>query len=137
MTPSDGRTPAGDEIHTHAPEPSSGTGSRPTTTDRPRLKTKPGSFDRIRRDGQPDAGAATRDPQGKQVLFSSAEQPPPLGSVALECPNCHRRTIVSVVRLAQLSLPGVHAPVPGRGYRCYAKCPACSKRTWLQVQLGR
>lgn len=113
------------------------TQSAASTDIQPKQKTKPGSFDRIRRDGPPAATAATRDPQGKQVLFSSAEQPPSLGSVALECPNCHRRTIVSVVRLAQLSLPGVHAPLPGRGYRCYAKCPACGKRTWLQVQVGR
>ncbi len=99
-------------------------------------KPKPGSFDRIRRDGVPDA-ASGRDPQGKQALFSGAEQPPSLGSVALDCPLCHRRTVVSMVRLAQMSLPGVHVPVPKRGYRAWVKCPACGRRTWMRVTLGR
>ncbi len=108
----------------------------PTSAAARRAKPKPGSFDRIRRDGVPEASSG-RDPLGKQALFSGAEQPPSLGSVGLDCQLCHRRTIVSVVRLAQMSLPGVHVPVPRRGYRAWVKCPACGRRTWVRVTLGR
>jgi hypothetical protein len=114
----------------------SGPASEGSSTSAGRAKSKPGSFDRIRRDSVPEATSG-RDPLGKQALFSGAEQPPSLGSVALDCPLCHRRTIVSVVRLAQMSLPGVHVPVPRRGYRAWVKCPACESRTWVRVTLGR
>lgn len=95
---------------------------------------KPGSFDRI----PPAKKRATRkDPQGKQALFSAAEQPPSLGSAAIDCPKCHQRSVVSLLRLAQLSLPGVVTPVPGRGYRAWLKCPDCGDRGWVKVTIGR
>lgn len=99
-------------------------------------KAKPGTFDRIR-PVVADAGAARPDPQGKQALFSGAENPPSLGSVALDCPKCHRRSVVSVAHYAKLSATGVHAPVPGRGYKAWLKCPACGTRAWVRVTLGR
>lgn len=99
-------------------------------------KSKPGSFDRIRpiADG---SGAPRPDPQGKQALFSGAENPPSLGSVALDCPKCHRRSVVSVAQYAKLSATGVHAPVPGRGYKAWLKCPSCGTRAWARVTIGR
>lgn len=99
-------------------------------------KPKPGSFDRIRpvSDG---AGANRPDPQGKQALFSGADNPPSLGSVALDCDKCNRRSVVSVAKYAKLSATGVHAPVPGRGYRAWLRCPACGSRAWVRVTFGR
>jgi len=95
---------------------------------------EPGSFDRI----PPAKRSKPRsDPQGKQALFSSAEQPPSLGSAAIDCPRCHQRSVVSLLRLAQLSLPGVVTPVPGRGYRAWLKCPECAGRGWVKVTVGR
>lgn len=97
--------------------------------------TKPGTFDRIRAS---DASSQRRaDPEGKQALFSAAEPSPALGSVALTCPACHHRTVVSLTRLARLALPGVYAPVPGRGHRAWARCPACEHRVWLALDFGR
>jgi hypothetical protein len=99
-------------------------------------KPKPGSFDRIR----PVTGSAESgrgDPQGKQALFSGADNPPSLGSVALDCSKCHSRSVVSVAKYAKLSATGMHAPVPGRGYRAWLKCPACSTRAWVGVTIGR
>lgn len=109
-----------------------GTSAAPKSTSKP----KPGSFDRIRPPGQ-DAAAARVDPQGKQALFSGADNPPSLGSVAVDCAKCHRRSVISLTQMVQLSLPGVHAPVPGKGHRAYMKCPACGKRSWLGVTVGR
>jgi hypothetical protein len=112
--------------------------SPPASTTKPPTagrKPKPGSFDRIR---PPEKSAAARvDPQGKQALFSGADNPPSLGSVAVDCAKCHRRSVISLTQMVQLSLPGVHAPVPGKGHRAFMKCPACGKRSWLGVTVGR
>lgn len=98
-------------------------------------KPKPGSFDRI----PPPRSSGTQrvDPQGKQALFSGADNPPSLGSVAVDCGKCHRRSVISLTQMVQLSLPGVHAPVPGKGHRALMKCPSCGKRSWLGVTVGR
>jgi hypothetical protein len=96
-------------------------------------RPKPGTFDRIR---AADESAKRSDPQGKQALFSGVEQPPSLGSAAIDCDKCGRRTIVSLPRLLQLSATGVHAPVPGKGHRAWLKCPACEQRAWVSVTIG-
>ncbi len=96
---------------------------------------KPGSFDRIR--ARSATSQRRADPEGKQALFSAAEPPPALGFVAVTCPACHHRTVVSLTRLARLALPGVYAPVPGRGHRAWARCPACEHRVWLALEFGR
>lgn len=98
-------------------------------------RPKPGTFDRIR--SNDSERRPTSDPLGKQVLFStSVEQPPSLGSAALDCPKCHHRTIVSLPQLVKLSTTGVHAPLPKKGHRAWIKCPACGERGWLQVVIG-
>lgn len=106
-----------------------------TPSSKSSTKPKPGSFDRIR---PPEPKGATRiDPQGKQALFSGADNPPSLGNVAVDCAKCHRRSVISLAQMVHLSLPGVHAPVPGKGHRAFMKCPACGKRSWLGVTVGR
>ncbi len=102
-------------------------------TPRPQ-RPKPGSFDRIR---PVDEQRKPTDPLGKQALFSGVEQPPSLGSAAVDCGKCGRRTIVSLPHLLKLSATGIHAPTPRRGHRAWLKCPACGERGWMQVTVGR
>lgn len=99
------------------------------------------SFDRIRparseTDDRPTVVSARADDhQGKRALFSGADQPPSIGSVAVDCPKCSRRSVISVMRLARLALPGVYVPVPGSAHRAWIKCPACGVRSWVSVSL--
>lgn len=79
----------------------------------------------------PVIDARDDDVQGKRALFSGAEQPPALGSVALECGRCSRRSIVSYVRLAKMMTTGFYIPVLSQ--KIYAKCPNCKKHSWLEV----
>lgn len=96
-------------------------------------------FDRIRppKDSLPAVGEAvveTRDGdvQGKRALFSGADQPPAFGSVALDCGNCSRRSVVSYVRLARMMTTGFYVPVVTQ--RAWIKCPACKEHAWVTVR---
>ncbi len=99
------------------------------------------SFDRIKPPPKatdaPVSAAASRedDQQGKRALFSNAQQPPAIGSVALECSRCNRRSVISYVRLAKMTMTGFHMPLPGVGHRAYLKCPACEQRSWVTVSM--
>ena len=70
------------------------------------------SFDRIKpaNTNLPTTGpvvdAREDDVQGKRALFSGADQPPAIGSVALECSTCDRRSVVSYVRLLKMMTTG-------------------------------
>ena len=97
-------------------------------------RPKPGTFDRIRAADAEHRRPA--DPRGKQALFSGIEQPPSLGSAAVDCEKCGKRTVVSLTQLLKLSATGFHAPLPGRGHRAWLKCPACGERSWMQVTVG-
>ena len=95
------------------------------------------SFDRIKpavrtEDAEaPVIDARDDDVQGKRALFSGAEQPPALGSVALACSKCSHRSIVSYVRLAKMMTTGFYIPVISQ--KIYGKCPTCKKHSWLEV----
>lgn len=91
-------------------------------------------FDRIRPSEKPNSRHV--DPQGKQALFSVSPNKPSLGYVGVTCSHCRHYTVISLVRLGKLALPGVIAPVPGLGTKVWARCPVCSERTWLAVQFG-
>ncbi|MGV1036063.1 MAG: hypothetical protein ACOYD0_03410 [Candidatus Nanopelagicales bacterium] len=97
------------------------------------------SFDRIKpvpsstpRSG-PVVDANVADVQGKRALFSGANQPPSMGSVAIECGSCGRRSVVSYVRLARLWTQGFYLPIPGTNQRAWVKCPACKQRGWVTL----
>ncbi len=70
----------------------------------PKKSTAGPSFDRIKPANSastvagPVVAARVDDVQGKRALFSGADQPPAIGSVALECTTCKRRSVVSYVR---------------------------------------
>lgn len=102
-------------------------------------RVKAPTFDRIRpapsvQRGDPAVTEAREDDhQGKRVLFSGAAQPPSIGSVAIDCSRCKRRSVISFARLARLALPGVYLPIPGDSHRAWIRCPACDKRAWVSV----
>lgn len=89
----------------------------------------------VRRVPTPAQRPRRTDPQGKRSLFSDQIAPPAVGSVALECPKCDTRSVVSYVRAAKLALPSVYVPAPGRTDRVWMKCPACEARGWLRVRV--
>ncbi len=102
----------------------------------------PGSFDRLRPRGSGDdprsAAAEQPDHEGKRALFSDAVHAPAPGSVAIACSRCGRTSVVSPVRLARLSLPGLHLPVPrGRrvAWRAWLSCPECGQRSWVKLSV--
>lgn len=97
------------------------------------------SFDRIKPANAtlptpgPVVDAREDDVQGKRALFSGADQPPAIGSVALECSTCERRSVVSYVRLLKMMTTGFFMPVPLVGQRAWVKCPACQHHAWVTV----
>lgn len=95
-------------------------------------------FDRIRPPRQhataeePVVSTSEDDIQGKRALFSGAEQPPAFGSVAIECDDCSRRSVVSYVRMARMMTTGFFVPVVSE--RAWVKCPACKSHSWVTVR---
>jgi hypothetical protein len=61
--------------------------------------------------------------------------PPSVGSVALQCTKCQKRSVVSMVKAAKLAFPSVYVPAPGRTDRVWMKCPACKHRAWIHVKI--
>ncbi|MEI8080240.1 MAG: hypothetical protein WCI74_00135 [Actinomycetes bacterium] len=109
---------------------------------KPTVTTKPvAGFDRIRPAAAqrptdtPVVQAREDDLQGKRALFSGADQPPSVGSVAIQCGGCSNRSVVSFVRLAKLWATGIYVPVPGANQRAWLKCPACRKHEWVTINL--
>jgi hypothetical protein len=100
------------------------------------------SFDRLRPRGSGDdlrgTGAEQPDHEGKRALFSDAVHAPAPGTVAIACGQCGRTSVVSPVRLARLSLPGLHVPLPrGRrvSWRAWLRCPECDERSWVHISV--
>lgn len=93
------------------------------------------SFDRLRpRDAASGSGPApATDREGKRALFSEVAEPPSAGSVALLCPKCDTRSVVSLTSVLKVSFPAVPAVIPGQGFRANMKCPACAERGWMTV----
>lgn len=87
----------------------------------------------VRRIPTPEQRNRKQDPQGKRSLFSEQEAPPALGSVALHCTKCEKRSVVSVVKAAKLAMPLLYVPTPGRVDRVWMKCPSCESRAWVKV----
>lgn len=104
------------------------------------MAVKP-NFDRIRPSVTTDdasvAVAREDDHLGKRRLFSEADQPPTTGSVSLVCTRCEGRSVVSLLRLARLSLSGVHIGLPGVGHRAWLRCPACEEHAWVTVSMKK
>jgi hypothetical protein len=89
----------------------------------------------LRRVPTPSSRPRKVDPQGKRSLFSEDVAPPSVGSVALQCTKCQKRSVVSMVKAAKLAFPSVYVPAPGRTDRVWMKCPACKHRAWIHVKI--
>jgi hypothetical protein len=104
----------------------------------PQAPKNPG-FDRLRKrsadaaDDVPVVTAAVPDTDGKRALFSAAEQKPSLGSVSLTCSSCGERSVVSARQALRLAVPSVHLPFIRPTPWSWMRCPACGKRTWIDV----
>ena len=98
-------------------------------------------FDRLRRrspdpveDLQVLAGSVP-DTDGKRALFSAAEQKPSFGSVSLTCSSCGERSVVSARQALRLAVPSVHLPFVRATPWSWMRCPACGRRTWVDVMI--
>jgi hypothetical protein len=74
--------------------------------------------------------ARERAADGKRALFSASEAKP--GTVTVDCESCGARSRVGYVELAQRHLP-VWLWAPWRRHSRYLSCPACGRRSWMQV----
>ena len=98
-------------------------------------------FDRLRRrspdlvDEVPAVTAAVPDTDGKRALFSAAEQRPSFGSVSLTCSSCLERSVVSARQAVRLAVPSVHLPFLRQAPWSWMRCPACGRRTWVDVTI--
>ena len=88
-------------------------------------------FDRLRR-----RGIGTSDPQGRQALYSAAEQSPAPGAVTVACSSCGVLSTVTPRRLLALAVPSLHLPVLRRTFPSWMQCPACARRTWVRLGLS-
>jgi hypothetical protein len=98
-------------------------------------------FERLRRrspDLVDDVSAVTGavpDTDGKRALFSAAEQKPSFGSVTLTCSSCGERSVVSARQALRLAVPSVHLPFLRSTPWSWMRCPACGRRTWIDVMI--
>ncbi len=91
-------------------------------------------FDRVARPQTPRA--RDRDDAGKEALYSTSPEAPTSGIVNVVCRRCASRSSLSARQAIKLLKPPmvfnplkISAPI-------WAKCPACSKRSWLHLEPG-
>ena len=109
---------------------------------------KPPGFDRLpRREpadgaGKPASGGVAGvssigppDADGRRALFSTAEQPPTIGTVTIACSACEERTVVSLLRAVRLAVPSLHLPGLRPAPWSFMRCPACDHLTWVSVSV--
>ncbi len=75
------------------------------------------------------------DADGRRALFSTAEQPPTIGTVTVACSSCNERTVVSLLRAARLSVPSLHLPGLRPAPWSFMRCPACGHMTWVSLSV--
>lgn len=97
----------------------------------------PQADDEPRRVGSREARAGgVRDTEGKQALFSAEEQKAAFGGITMTCSHCGQRSVLSGRRALRSLLPSVHLPRPRQPYRSWMRCPACGRRTWVELKVG-
>ena len=96
--------------------------------------TADSGFDRVRpRSATSAAGhPPVADREGKRALFSDGT-PEPTGALTLHCRGCRADSTMSWGAAVRRALPSVPLAVPGKGLRLHMKCPACGKRSWVEV----
>ncbi len=101
-------------------------------------------FDRLR-PRHPDvptdqvAAGAPTDQQGKRSLFSAsgddAVPPASTGAVVVTCGDCGERTALTPAQALRFAVPSLHLPIIKRDKWSWMRCPACSRRTWVDVTI--
>lgn len=95
----------------------------------PRPATSP-RFDRIAAPGQRD-----RDNLGKEALYSTSPTSAPTSQVELRCRRCDVAFGLSLFGVLKLLRPPfLLDPVRGQ---LWATCPACQRRSWLELRTGQ
>jgi hypothetical protein len=91
---------------------------------------------RLDRVTKPDPSSPRRrDEQGKEALYSTAPSAAPSSQVLIRCRRCDVESGVSVVGLVRTLKPPVLINPATR--HLWAKCPACRRRSWLDVRSGQ
>ncbi len=112
----------------------------PTGPTRKRATAKNPGFDRLRTHEPTEpaqvGGDAVPDQQGKRALFSAVDSRPAFGSVTISCSACGERTVVSLRRATRLAVPSLHLPLLRTAPWSWMKCPACGRRTWVELELA-
>ena len=101
-------------------------------------------FDRLRPRtadvaSDPVISAAQADQQGKRALFSAAgddaEPPASTGAVIVTCGDCGERSVLSPAQALRHAVPSFHLPFLKREKWSWMQCPACGRRTWVDVSI--
>lgn len=89
-------------------------------------------FDRVRR---PTPGAAGRDADGKEALYSTAPTAGTSKPIAVSCRRCGVEQHIGVTDAAKLLLPpSLWNPITST---MWSRCPSCGKRSWLDISPGQ
>ncbi len=91
------------------------------------------TFDRVH--ARRSRATGRRDVSGTEALYSTAPDATPTAHVELRCRRCDTRFGSSLVGLARLLVPPFLADPVRR--RLWARCPACARRAWLDVEAGQ
>ena len=116
--------------------PKSGSSGRP----------KPGSdFSRIppaaTAEDRPTLHEVQTDQEGKRALFSATpaqvplESPASFGAVVVSCSRCEESTVLTPAQALQLAVPSIHLPYLKKDHGSWMRCPSCSQRTWVSVEI--
>lgn len=91
---------------------------------------------RLDRVSKPDPRSPRRrDGQGKEALYSTAPSAAPSSQVLVLCRRCDVESGVSVLGLVRtLKPPALINPATRH---LWATCPACRRRSWLEVRAGQ
>lgn len=96
------------------------------------------SATRVAPSGHPTGGGPGRndaDPTGRHVFFTGGATPQDgQGRLHLECARCHTVTPVSPLQLLRARAP-LFVWVPVMKYSRWARCPACSKHSWVKLHV--
>jgi len=93
------------------------------------------SLDRLARPTRGPVAEGPPDADGRRALFSTAEQPPTIGTVTIACSGCEERTVVSLLRALRLAVPSLHLPMLRPAPWSYMRCPACDRLQWVELSV--
>jgi hypothetical protein len=88
---------------------------------------------------EPVVTPAPQDQEGKRALFSAsgddAVPPAATGAVIVTCGDCGERSVLSPAQALRHAVPSLHLPLLKRDKWSWMHCPACGRRTWVDVTI--